>query len=103
MFGCPPRTPIAYHVLDELENVPGHSRLGGNTPNTWLRELRCLLAEEGVANPEEWRGHDIRRGAAADVFAASGVKAMLTRAGWRSLRSAAPYVPRSEVCWRMAS
>ena len=40
-----------------------------------------------------WSG----RGAAADVFAASGVEAMLSRGGWRSLSAARPYVSREEV------
>ena len=38
-----------------------------------------------------------RRGAAADVFAASGVDAMLARGGWRSVASARPYVSGDEV------
>ena len=59
--------------------------------------MRKLLAKDGFQRPEDWFGHDVRRGAAADVFAASGVDAMLARGGWRSLRGAQPYVPLQEV------
>ena len=84
-------------VLDELEGIPGAARLGGYTPASWVSELRQLLAEEEVDKPEEWFGHDVRRGAAADVFAASGVDAMLIRSRWKSVGAAAPYVSRSEI------
>ena len=43
------------------------------------------------------RGHDIRRGAAADIFAERGVDAMLSHGNWRPLGGAAPYVPTDEV------
>ena len=50
-----------------------------------------------MQNTKKWFGHDVRRGAAADVLASSGVDAMLARGGWRSLGGARPYVPRDEV------
>ena len=56
-----------------------------------------MLNAEGVPDPESWFGHDVRRGAAADAFAASGVDSMLTRGGWRSLAGAKPYVPGDEI------
>jgi hypothetical protein len=84
-------------VLDELEAAPGAARLGGYSPQSWTQELRGMLAAEGVQDTIEWHGHDVRRGAAADVLAASGVDAMLARGGWRSLGGARPYVPRDEV------
>jgi len=83
-------------VLDELE-AQKSARLGGYSPSSWTAELRQLLAKEGIANPEQWFGHDVRRGAAADVFAASGVDAMLARGGWRSIGGARPYVSGDEV------
>ena len=84
-------------VLDELEGESGAARLGGFSPASWTEQMRKLLQEEGIAHPQEWFGHDVRRGAAADVFKASGVDAMLARGGWRSLAAARPYVPTDEV------
>ena len=83
-------------VWDELLRSGGRP-LGGYTPASWTSEFRCHLRAIGVACPEEWFGHDVRRGAAADVFAASGVDAMLARGGWRSVASARPYVSGDEV------
>ena len=59
--------------------------------------MRGMLTAMGVPDAEKWFGHDVRRGAAADVFAASGVDAMLQRGRWRSLGGARPYVGRDEV------
>lgn len=84
-------------VLTELTREPGSKRLGGYNPSSWTAELRQLLQAVGVADPQAWFGHDVRRGAAADVFAASGVDAMLARGGWRSLPAARPYVPSDEI------
>ena len=75
----------------------GHARLGGYSPSSWTAQLRSFLASLGVPNPEQWFGHDVRRGAASDVFEASGVHAMLTRGGWKSLASARPYVPSEDI------
>ena len=72
-------------------------RLGGYTPAAWTSELRSLLESEGIANSQEWFGHDVRRGAAADVFAAAGVDAMLGRGGWRSIGGSRPYVHGDEI------
>ena len=84
-------------LLDEQTRASANPPLGGFTPASWTREFREHLAAVGVPRPEEWYGHDIRRGAARDVFAASGVEAMLSRGGWRSLASARPYVSGDEV------
>ena len=56
-----------------------------------------MLIDMGIIDAQRWFGHDVRRGAAADVFAASGVDAMLQQGGWRSLGGARPYVGRDEV------
>ena len=84
-------------LLDEQTRASANPPLGGFTPASWTREFREHLAAVGVPRPEEWYGQDIRRGAARDVFAASGVEAMLSRGGWRSLASARPYVSGDEV------
>ena len=85
-------------VLDELE---GKSKerpmLGGYNPSSWTAELRSLLAAMGIPSPEDWYGHDVRRGGAADTFAASGVQAMISRGGWRSMAGARPYVSGDEI------
>ena len=59
--------------------------------------LRSLLTELGHANAEQFYGHDVRRGAAVDVFTERGVDAMLKHGNWRSLGGAAAYVPTDEV------
>ena len=84
-------------VLDELRSQPHAQLMGGYSPSSWTAELRSLLGALGVANPEDWYGHDVRRGGAADAFAASGVDAMLARGGWRSVAGARPYVPGDEL------
>ncbi|CAK0808992.1 unnamed protein product [Prorocentrum cordatum] len=84
-------------LLDEQARASAGPPLGGLTPASWTREFRELLASVGVLRPEELYGYDIRRGAAKDVFAASGVEAMLSRGGWRSLASARSYVSGDEV------
>ena len=60
-------------MLDELWGQPNAQMLGGYSPSSWTAELRNFLGALGVANPEDWYGHDVRRGGAADAFAASGV------------------------------
>ncbi|CAK0864902.1 unnamed protein product [Prorocentrum cordatum] len=83
-------------VWDELFRNEGRP-LGGCIPASWTAEFRCHLRALGVASPGAWFGHGVWRGAAADVFVASGVKAMLARGGWRSVASAGPYVSGDEV------
>ena len=72
-------------------------RWGGFTPSSWTGSLRELLKELGVADSASYFGHDIRRGAAMDVFSEKGVTAMLGHCNWRSLGGAAPYVSTDEV------
>ena len=83
-------------LLDALEGESALT-LGGYNPSMWTRELSGFLQLLGIHNVDAWHGHDVRRGAAADVFAASGADAMLARGGWRSLSSARPYVAKDEV------
>ena len=83
-------------VLDSPRCCGGR-RLGGYRPATWTAEMRSMLIDMGITDAQRWFGHDVRRGAAADVFAASGVDAMLQQGGWRSLGGARPYVGRDEV------
>jgi hypothetical protein len=84
--------PVWNHAI-----AAGGPPFGGYTPATWTAEFRRHLQAVGVANPEVWFGRDVRRGAASDVFAASGVEAMLPRGGWRSVTSARPHVSGDEV------
>ena len=84
-------------LLDALESEGRHHLLGGYHPQRWTAELRELLQALGVRDAGAWHGHDVRRGAAADVFAASGADAMLARGGWRNVRSAWPYVSGDEI------
>ncbi|CAK0798487.1 unnamed protein product [Prorocentrum cordatum] len=83
--------------MDERTRASAGPPLGGITPASWTREFRELLAAVEVPRPEEWYGHDIQRGAARDDIATSGVEAMLSRGGWRSLASAWPHVSGDEV------
>ena len=85
-------------VLDELENKSREQpALGGYSPSSWTSDLRDLLSAIGVPEPADWYGHDVRRGGAADAFAASGVHTMLSRGGWRSVAGARPYVSGDEI------
>ena len=98
-FCCCATAPLlcvcAWHRLwPELD----HSRpLGGNQATKWTANLRTLLVELGIPDAQEYHGHDIRRGAAVDIFSERGVAAMLQHCNWRTLGSAAPYVPADEV------
>ena len=69
--------------------------MGGYSPASVTAELRTLLHAEGFVDSHQW--HHVRRGAAADAFAAAGVDAMFARGGWRSVGAARPYVPRDEI------
>ena len=70
---------------------------GGFGPTEWTVRLRELLRELGIPNANDYYGHDVRRGAAVDVFSDRGIAAILHHCNWRSLGSAAPYVPVDEV------
>ena len=59
--------------------------------------MRKLLRLFGIQKPHEWYGHNVRRGAAADVFAAAGVDTMIERGGWENLSGSRPYVPSDEI------
>ena len=75
-----------------------HSKhLSGFNATKWTAGLRALLKELGVPNALDFHGHDIRRGAAIDIFSERGVAAMLQHCNWRSLRSANPCVPSDEI------
>ena len=75
-----------------------HSKhLGGFNATKWTAGLQALLKELGVPNALDFHGHDIRRGAAIDIFSERGVAAMLQHCNWRSLGSANPYVPSDEI------
>ena len=77
-------------VWPELAHSREH---GGYYPALWTSRLRLLLQELQVPDAESYHGHDVRRGAAIDIFSERGVAAMFQHCNWRSLGSAAPYVP----------
>ena len=81
-------------VWQELDHTV---RWGGYTPSKWTAGLRDLLQELGVPDAPSFYGHDMRRGAAMDVFSEKGVAAMLNHCNWRSLGGASPYVSVDEV------
>ena len=83
-----------HRVWPELD----HSKhLGGFNATKWTAGLRALHNELGVPNALDYHGHDIRRGAAIDIFSEREVAAMLQHSNWRSLGSANPYVPPDEI------
>ena len=99
---CVVRIPSCVSTLGSRQwtswsGTQGPAGYGGYCPSSWTATLRTLLAAEGVQAPQDWFGHDVRRGAAADVFATSGTDAVLLRGGWRSLAATRPYVPGDEV------
>ena len=71
--------------------------LGGFNATKWTAGLRTLLNELGVPNALDFHGHDIRRGAAIDIFSERCVAAMLQHCNWQSLGSVNPYVPSDEI------
>ena len=63
-----------------------------------MERLRFVLLETGevVGNLPLWTSHCFRRGSAADVLRAQGVKAMIDHGEWSSSRAAEPYASRDE-------
>ena len=71
-----------HRIWPELD----HSKLlGGFNATKWTAGLRALLKELADPNALDFHGHDIRRGAAIDIFSERGVAAMLQHCNWRSL------------------
>ena len=69
------------------------------TCNSFNQRLREVLVAVGIQPTQagNYTSHDFRRGCAKDILAQTGLQAMMSHCGWKSLGAAHHYVSKDEV------
>lgn len=98
---CPVQATTAWLAASGLTTGPlfrridawGHVSERGLHPNSLIPLLRRVLRAAGVADPEGYSGHSLRRGFAGWANANGwDVKALMEYVGWRDVKSAMRYI-----------